>query len=108
MCSIHTLAQKPDIQCHTRSSFNKSTRALCNKTKEIYYTIIQRTADIGLDAQYYVQSNSCEFFFLTGVNDTVTQSFCKVIILLRFISTVLFTVWAEGISESGAFLKLLY
>lgn len=45
------------------------------------------------------------FFFLTGVNDTMTQSFCKVIIMLRFISTVLFTVWAEGISKSGVFLR---
>lgn len=64
MCSIHTLAQKPYIQCHTKSLFNKSTRALCNKNKDIYYTIIQRTDDIGLDAQYYVQINSCQFFLL--------------------------------------------
>lgn len=58
VCSIHTLAQKPDIQCHTRASWNKSTRTLCNKTKDVYYTIIQRTDDIGLDAQYYVWINS--------------------------------------------------
>lgn len=66
------------------------------------------TDGIGLDAQYCVRTNSCPFLFLTGVNDTMTQSFCKVITLFRFISSVLLTVWAEGISKSGVFLKLLY
>lgn len=51
------------------------------------------TDDIGLHAQYYVRANSCPFFFLTGAKDTMTQSFCKVIILFRFISSALLTVW---------------
>lgn len=66
------------------------------------------TDDIGLDAQYYVWTNSCPFFFLTGVNDTMTQSFCEVIKLFRFISSALLTVWAEGIFKSDVFLKLFY
>lgn len=47
------------------------------------------TDDIRLDAQYYVWTNSSPFSFLTGVNDTMTQSFCKVIVitLFRFISS---------------------
>lgn len=59
MCSIHTGAQKTDIQCHARSSFNKSTRALWSKDRTVHYTIIQRTDDIGLDTEYYVKTNSC-------------------------------------------------
>lgn len=57
MCSIHTVAQKTDIQHHTRSSFNKSTRAVRNKNMVGYYAIIQRTDDIGLVAQCYVQTD---------------------------------------------------
>lgn len=66
------------------------------------------TDDIGLDEQYYVRTNSCPFSFLTGVNDTMTQSFCEVIKLFEFISSALLTVWAEGIFKTGIFLKLLY
>lgn len=102
----------PSIRLHRNQTYSV-TQGLhgtnpCNKTKDVHYTIIERTDDIGLDAQYYVSTNSCQFFFLIGINDTLTQSFCEVIILLRFISTVLFTVWAEVISKSSVFLKLSY
>lgn len=85
------------------SSLKKSTKALCNKNKDIHYAVIQMTDDIGLDAQYYVWTNSCPFFFLTGVNDTMTQSFCEVIELFRFISSALLSVCAEGILNRVSF-----